>query len=78
MKVRLTKIVSTHSRVRSEPLEGDCHKDATIGERFVVFGIEYEGKQRFIDTSPIVSRAPTENGAVHLTTHNSMYLLEYL
>lgn len=75
MRVRLTKVESTHNNLRTDVVEGECSHLPTIGLRFVMYSdpVEVFGNMRYVSTSPV--QAITQDG---FRTLNSTYKLEVL
>lgn len=77
--VRLTRVTSTHDRLRTDEVEGQCIGLPVIGRDFILIGKPLvEGYAfRFIQTTPVKS-LKLENGSMIFTTDNSTYKLEVL
>lgn len=72
MKVRLTKIVSSHDRLRFPSVEGDLVEWPVVGARIHIIGISpTPGADRHVITTPVKKIA---GEVIH--TANSVYRLE--
>ncbi len=76
-KVRLTKIKSSHSNLRTDVIEGETRALPAIGSGFVMFGKGLEYGTRMVYTTAIQSLIRTGD-EIQFETANSTYLLEVL
>ncbi len=78
-KVKLTKVRSSHSNVRTNEMEGEAISLPCVGQSFVLIGksLEFEGGGRIIETTPI-EKVEKMNNEYLFHTANSTYKLEVL
>lgn len=79
---RLTKLQSTHNRLRTDDVVGEYIALPKVGERFSFVGesldpeIQALGGARLIQTSTVVNVSKDDNGHYVIETANSTYRLE--
>ena len=75
MKVRLTKIQSNHTNLRTDVIEGECFNPPKLGRIFSMWseGLEDKSAVRNITTTPVV-----EIDGEIFKTANSTYKIEKL
>ncbi len=73
MKVRLTKVSSTHNRLRTDEVVGEAFCAPVVGERFEMYAEPLDSAMdiRLVSTSPVT----TFDGR-RLSTANSVYDFE--
>lgn len=82
-KVKLTKIRSTHSNLRTDEIEGYTPRMPEAGEAFVMMALPLykslqEGFMREIKTTMVQRVMEDEDGSLRFETRNSQYKLEKL
>lgn len=76
-KVKLTRITSNHTKLRTDTVEGDCTLLPTIGQCFFMTGKGLEFGTRFVNTSPV--KEIVKDGLIEkFKTENSEYQLEII
>lgn len=80
MKVRLTKIESTHSNLRTDLIEGKCIDLPEIGESFFVVAPPLDPTKdfRMVNTSEVKELTTLPDGKILFKTANSTYEIEIL
>lgn len=73
MEVTLTKIKSSHDRLRGGSISGWCSGLPAVNQQLVIFAGE---RDRMVRTSEIRAVVQTGEGEYVVLTHNSTYLLE--
>lgn len=76
-KVKLTKVRSTHTKLRTDEVEGGTSDLPQIGENFVLLGQGLEFGSRIITTTEVKSVEKIKNEYM-FSTLNSTYKLEVL
>ena len=77
MNVKLTKLYSTHNRVRTNIIIGQCESWPAVGQSFTMTAppLHIAYGMRVVVTTPIVELEGSERLCV-FKTHNSTYRLE--
>ena len=77
MQYRLTKIFSTHDRVRTNVVEGELKFTPTVGFplQMIAPPLDKQADARFICTTPI-KKIEEKDGKQMIHTANSLYSLE--
>lgn len=78
--VKLTKVKTNHSRVRTHSMEGQTVALPEVGKRFQVFGepLSGDGDIRVITTSVVQKCSPVVDDKMMIETLNSIYEVELL
>ena len=81
MRVRLVRLSSTHNKLRTDRVEGECQDLPEVGRMFIMTAspLDPAGSHREIWTTPVrsISWLPSKTKAV-FQTKNSRYRLEMM
>jgi len=81
MRVRLVRLSSTHNKLRTDKIEGECLELPEVGRSFIMTAppLDPKAQQREIWTTPVqsVGWLPSRTKAV-FQTKNSRYRLEMM
>lgn len=81
-KVKLTRIKSDHSNLRTDTVDGECEELPKTGKSFVMTGppLNPDAVMRVVETSEVllVDWTEYEDKIIDFNTMNSMYRLEIL
>lgn len=78
-KVRLTKIKSTHSNLRTDIIEGETDELPEVGKHFLLLGVSLtQGMDTRMVTTTKIQTVNIVNSEYEFTTLNSTYKLEVL
>jgi hypothetical protein len=79
IKVKLTRIESSHRRLRTDSVEGLTGRPPEVGQHFQM---DAEGLcgvgSRYVETSPVRELSIREDGVYVMRTDNSLYTVEIL
>lgn len=80
MRVKLTKIQSTHQNLRTNEIEGETGRLPTIGERFSLFGkaLNTAAHLRVVVTTEVRETKTLSSGTIRFETENSTYEVELI
>lgn len=78
IKVKLTKLMSSHKNLRTDTVEGVTLSLPVVGERFIMWGEGLEDKEatREVVTTPVLTATPFNNGHLIFETANSVYRVD--
>lgn len=81
MKVKLTKIQSSHNKVRTDEVNGESDNLPEIGKRFVLLGealVKADGNMRIVYTTSVSELTNISDKSMEFKTQNSTYRLDIL
>ena len=78
MKCVLTRLKSTHSKLRTDVIEGNTEELPKLGNSFYLIakGLA-EGTTRYVSTTPVNKISPDGPNSMIFETKNTTYKLEY-
>ncbi len=77
-RVKLTKVESSHSALRTDEVEGGCESLPTLGDSFEMYGKGLVAGTRYIGTSMVTSIEGNNSSILIFYTMHSKYKLEVL